>query len=224
MKLTQQMFGDLNCKAFGLSNNQMRHNSIINNAGWFNFEGQKLGSGDLALADMENIAKTIDPSDIFIVIAEIDAMWDMPSTFDHSAPGKDYVIQKAVWVIGKDKSAGSAIIRVRDNISKPEEATQDGVKYFRYPRADMYKSLGYTFKKIDLTGKEEQVKEMKKTIEEKMKDGLNKFIGNGKTGKVIHGGTKVKTTPHPGVIPNSVAYPTAPAAPKKIIKAKKATP
>jgi hypothetical protein len=194
MKLTKSMFGDLKCKAFGLSNNQMRWNSIIKNAGWYNGAGERIGAGDLNLTDMENIAKSLDPTDVFIVLAEIDAMWDMPSTFDHSAPGKDYVLQKAVWLIGKDVKNGNAIIRVRDNISQPENAEQDNVKYYRFPREDMYKSIGYTPKKIDLSSKPTVKKEAKKTLEEKMKNAVNQL----KTLKTTKPTQSISATPPAG--------------------------
>jgi len=173
MKLTKSMFGDIKCKSFGLSNNQMRHNSIINNAGWYNLQGEKLGAGDLSLPDMVNIAKTISPTEAFVVLSEMDSMWDMPSTFDHTAPGKDYVLHKAIWIIGQDVNGGNAIVRIRENISKLENAEQDGIKYYRIPREEFFKTVGYTPKKLDLSSKPIVKKE--KTIEEKMKDAVNKL-------------------------------------------------
>src|SRR5271165_1679838 len=221
MKLTKSMFGDLKCKAFGLSNNQTRWNSIINNAGWYNLQGEKLGAGDLNLADMANIAKSISPEDAFIALAEMDAMWDMSSTLDHTAPGKDYVIQKAVWLIGKDSKNGNAIIRVRENISKSENAEQDGVKYYRFPREELYKSVGYTPSKIELSSKPTVKKETKKTLEEKMKDAVNKLnslkpsktvappAGSGQyISGTVHNAPLVptkatKTNPVPGISPSA---------------------
>jgi hypothetical protein len=222
MKLTKSMYGDLKCKAFGLSNNQMRGNSIINNAGWYNLRGEKLGNGDLNLTDMENIAKTISLEEAFVVLAEMDAMWNMPSTLDHTAPGTDYVMQKAIWMIGKDAKGGNAIIRIRENISKSENAEQDGVKYYRFPREELYKSLNYSPKKIELSAKT-TVKKDAKTLEEKMKDAVNKLNSLKPTKSV-----SVKSTPSPSPV-GSVNYigggsitkinpaPT-PSAPKKLKK------
>lgn len=226
MKLTKSMFGDIKCKSFGLSNNQMRHNSIINNAGWYNLQGEKLGAGDLSLPDMVNIAKTISPTEAFVVLSEMDSMWDMPRTFDHTAPGKDYVLQKAIWIIGQDVNGGNAIIRIRENISKSENAEQDGVKYYRFPREELYKSINYSPKKIELSAKT-TVKKDTKTLEEKMKDAVNKLnsLKPTKSGSV-------KSTPSPspvgsvnyigggsisGATPkaNPVPQPAVPSAPKK---------
>src|SRR5579871_4577465 len=93
-KLTPSMFGDPNCKAFGLHNNQIRGNSKINSAGWFNLNGDRLGSGDLELRDMLAIATQMSEGEVFIAISEVDSMYDMPSFLNHGAPGKDYVVQK----------------------------------------------------------------------------------------------------------------------------------
>jgi hypothetical protein len=217
-RLTKSMYGDLTCKAFGLSNNQMRHNSIINNAGWYNLDGERLGSGDLSLEDMEHISILMDPLDAFIVLAEIDAMWNMPSTFDHSAPGKDYVLQKAIWVIGHDKKNGGTIIRVRDDIKKAEEATQDGVKYFRFTKKEVYETVGYTPKKIDLSSKTEPKKEIKKTMEDKLKEQLNQL-------KSLKTKSSIKSVPIPAPAnPISSPYPQTPVKKTKSIKKVSSSP
>ena len=55
--LIKGMYGDLNCKKFKLSNGQLKTNPIIKNSGWFNIKGQKLGSGDLELEDLQYISR-----------------------------------------------------------------------------------------------------------------------------------------------------------------------
>lgn len=143
MKLTKCMFSDPKCRAFGLSNNQIRGSGIINSAGWFNLDGDRLGNGDLTLADMSVIAKEVS-DDLFVVLKEIDAKLDMPKHLDHLSPGKDYVCSRAVWMIGRDIGGKGTIIRVRDDIDKAELAKQDGVEYMRVPRKEVYKALNYT--------------------------------------------------------------------------------
>lgn len=177
-RLTKSMYGDLKCKAFDISNGQMRHDAIIKSAGWYTHKGDRLGNGDLSLFDMQVISIAINPDDVFIVLSELDSMWDMPSELDHSSPGQDYVLQKAIWIIGHTKELGGTIIRVRNDITKLEEIEKDNIKYLRMPREDSYKSLGYTFKKIDLSGgksKEEKKEDPIKSIESKLKAATKKM-------------------------------------------------
>lgn len=146
-KLTKCIYGfETNPKKtpFGLMNNQIRGNGIIQSAGWFNINGERLGGGDLTLQDMQNISQNISLSESFFVLTEVDAGWDLPSDLDRTAPGFPYILQKAVWVMAKGPTSRSAlIIRVRDDISKPEETEKDGVKFIRIPRNEFYAAFGY---------------------------------------------------------------------------------
>ena len=132
---------------FGFINNQVRIDNIIQNAGWFNINGERLGTGDLTLKDMHVAAKLIPSSEAFFALTEADSGWNVPSNLDQTAPGFAYILQKAVWVVVKT-IGGGAVVRVRDDITKAEEIVKDGEKYMRVPRTDIYKAFG-----IDKTGK-----------------------------------------------------------------------
>jgi hypothetical protein len=134
-KLIKCFFSTVNsdkATPYGISNNQIRAKGIINSAGWFNSAGERLGKGDLSLKDMSTISKNIYPDDLFIALNETDSFHNMPTGLDYLAPGRDYVLNHAVWVIG----SGGVIIRVREDISKNEDAENDGVKYVRMGKKD----------------------------------------------------------------------------------------
>lgn len=125
---------------FGLLNNQVKIDNTIQSAGWFNIKGERLGCGDLTIKDMDRIAKHISAEEIFVAVGEANCEWNMPAGIDRTAPGFDYVISKAVWVMAKS-NIGGIVLRVRDDIEKQEEAEKDGIKYLRIPRADLYKAM-----------------------------------------------------------------------------------
>jgi hypothetical protein len=144
-KLTKCIYGvenDPKKTPFGLINNQIRHNSIINNAGWFNINGEVLGRGDLSLQDFQNISKSLPLGEIFIALTEADSTFDMPSNLDRLSPGKDYVFNKAVWLVGTAETGKNVIMRVRDSSQvKTEVIETDGVKYVRVPKTEFLKTI-----------------------------------------------------------------------------------
>lgn len=149
--LTKSIYGyetDHKKTPFGFLNNQVRLDGIINNAGWFNFLGERLGFGDLSIQDMKNISLHIPVGEIFIILSEADSGWSLPSHLDQSAPGKDYVLQRAIWIIGKSPDKKELIIRVKENVSIPEQITKDGINYTRLDRNTFYKTLAYDPKAI----------------------------------------------------------------------------
>jgi hypothetical protein len=134
-KLVKCFFSTVNsdkATPYGISNNQIRAKGVINSAGWFNSAGERLGKGDLSIKDMSTISKHVYPDDLFIVLNETDSFHNMPTTLDYLAPGREYVLKHAVWVIG----SGGVIIRVRDDITKNEDGENDGVKYVRMAKKD----------------------------------------------------------------------------------------
>lgn len=138
LKLTKLVYGteiDPKKTPFGLVNNQIRADSIINNAGWFNSNGERLGRGDLSLQDMSKISKAIG-DDMFLVLSEADCSWNMPRDIEETSPGFNYVITNISWGI----TSGS-IIRVRDFIDRPEKMSRDGVEYTRINRRSFIESL-----------------------------------------------------------------------------------
>lgn len=141
MKLTKCIYGfETNPKntPFGLLNNQVRVDNIIQNAGWFNENGEKLGTGDLNLKEMNHIAANIKKPSVFFVLNEMDSSYDIPSHLDRSEPGTQYVMDKAAWVIVPAANS-SGIIRVRDDAKSPEDVEKDGIKFVRMSRASLRK-------------------------------------------------------------------------------------
>ena len=203
MKLTKCMFSDPACKAFGLSNNQIRGTGIINSAGWFNLDGERIGNGDLSTQDMATIAKTISSDDLFIVLKEVDAKMDFPANLDYLSPGKDYVCTHAVWMIGRDVGGKSTILRIRDDIETVEMAKQDGVEYMRIPRKEMYRAINYT---------PPAKKAKPKDVDDKKMDGLKKAATSLKS-------AMTKSSPaNPAPSPTSPAKPVATSQVKGIGK------
>lgn len=133
---------------FGLLNNQIKLDSVINNAGWFNVKGERLGCGDLSLKDMSRIAKTISLSEGFFILSEADSSWNLPSHLDASSPGFDYVVGNVSWLISKGADGKGIVIRARDDIDKPEITKQDGIDIVRMSRAQLIKILA-NHKKVD---------------------------------------------------------------------------
>jgi hypothetical protein len=125
---------------FGILPGVIKGNSIANNSGWYNIIGEKIGSGDLCMKDLETIAKHIPASEVFLILSEYDAAFNMPSHLDRHEPGKDYVISKAVWVVCKD-TLGGVILRVGDRNDKSEEDEKGGVKYMKVSRKEFKKSI-----------------------------------------------------------------------------------
>jgi hypothetical protein len=181
---------------FGLINNQTRVvDEVISCAGWFNASGEKLGAGDLSIADMARISKHIG-KEAFLVLSEGDSLWNVPSGANASAPGVDYVMQKCLWHI-----SGAGIIRVRDG--KDEDAEREGVKYKRMKRQTFFNTIGYgaTAKPIE---KAEPAEEKKIVVDE-----ATKLIAK-KLGVLLP--KKVSTLKSPALIP-PLMKPISPAKP-----------
>jgi hypothetical protein len=142
MQLTKLIYGgqtDPKKTPFGILSDQTKFDSICNNGGWFNLAGDKIGSGDLSIKDMAKIAKHIPENEMFLVLTEYDTNWGMPSDFNSTSPGRDYVFQKVAWII----AAKGAIIKVKDATKAPTPEEKEGVKYTCVPRADLYAALKY---------------------------------------------------------------------------------
>jgi|ERR1019366_974582 hypothetical protein len=165
--LTKLVYGieiDYHKTPFGILAGQVKGDSVCNNGGWYNINGEKIGSGDLSMKDLQTISKHIPSSEVFLILSEYDAAFNMPSHLDRHEPGKDYVLSKALWVVGKD--TGGIILRVGDRNDKPEEDERDGVKYTKLSRKEFKKSLAGNQspskdKKITASNsEEEQIKNM----------------------------------------------------------------
>jgi hypothetical protein len=190
---------------FGILPGIIKGDSIANNGGWFNMNGEKIGSGDLSMKDLEIIGKHISSSEVFLVLSEYDAAFNIPSHLDRSEPGKDYVINKALWVISKD-AAGPIILRVSDKDSKVSECEKDNVKYTKIPRKDFKKSIQYPI----MTTSSSDTKKKVLTEEDIIKDQLYKIYQSQFIGKQAP--PTIATNPVPsatnGLIPKANPAPT----------------
>lgn len=134
--LTQCMYSDLNCKSFGLSYGQIKIDAVVKNAGWFNQQGERLGSGDISFQNLVDIHASIGHTkEKFYILSEADAGWNMPSTLDRLSPGVDYVVDHAVWFVDSD------IIKiVQDSSFDIRSSSINGHLYFE-ANLDYIKSL-----------------------------------------------------------------------------------
>lgn len=221
--LTKSIYGyetDYKKTPFGLLNNQLKSNGIINSAGWFNIKGERLGCGDLSLKDMEKIAKNISSNEAFIVLTEANSGWSLPSHLDRSAPGIDYVIKTASWIIGRDPVKGGTIVRVRDDFDKIEEIEKDGVKYFRYPRKEAVKIIGIPVAdkpKKKFTELEE--KDLKKALDALINSGMINSSGKMNVKSISSG--FYSTTANPIAAAPKTTTAVVPKVKSTILKVKK---
>ncbi len=119
MQLTKGMFGsefDSKSPIFEIHTGQQRSPSIVHNGGWYNKAGEKLGWGDLNDRDFKQISKGLEKDQLFIVLNERDSFWnfvnfDKPFAYgwqagtkpDEKAPGVDYVVNHARYIISSSK-------------------------------------------------------------------------------------------------------------------------
>jgi hypothetical protein len=148
MILTKGIYGyndDPKTTPFGLLNNQIKSSGIINNAGWYNFDGERLGRGDLSAFDMQKISKWISKDEFFIILNEFASVYNVPEGLDSSAPGTDYVMGAASWVI-----VSGNIFRIRDDADSPELNKKNGIEYIILTRKKLFQALNYskTTKKV----------------------------------------------------------------------------
>ncbi len=97
--LDKAMFGNPNCHTFGLSNGQMKGYAALNNAGWYNGYGEKLGYGDLAISNLHDIQRELSEGECFAALSERASSWDMPKTLDCLEPGIQYIKDNAAWFV-----------------------------------------------------------------------------------------------------------------------------
>jgi len=111
-RLTKGMFGEEfgpvpATALFGLSCGQVRSRDFVHNGGWYNRDGEKLGWGDLTLADFQRIAEGLQGDELFIILSENDSFWSfvtspgiVPTVKPTiQSPGVDYVAEKAMYII-----------------------------------------------------------------------------------------------------------------------------
>lgn len=141
ISLSKGIFGietDPTKTPFGFISGQIRINGLLNNAGWFNSRGEKLGYGDLSLDDLKTVSKQIPSKELFFVLSEFDTAWDIPKELDKQAPGIDYVMKHCLWVVYSGE-----IFKVRDAIKASKTADYEAIS-----RKDFYIKVGYNTKQV----------------------------------------------------------------------------
>ena len=107
---------------FGLRCGQMRSNSLVHNAGWYNRNGEKIGWGDLTNENILEIIDGLEDGELFIVLGEMDSFWKFVEQHGtigsmcqrsekEAQPGIEYIAEKARIVVspGKAQFAGNDI-------------------------------------------------------------------------------------------------------------------
>lgn len=140
--LTKGMYADYVCNVFGLTHNQLRADALIFNAGWFNSKGEKLGQGDLNAKDLQNISFDIETNEVFIALSEADTTWNLPSDLDRNAPGIDYVMSCARWIISGIEETIGEIYHCKANAS-PTTVIKDNITYTEASRQNIYSTLSF---------------------------------------------------------------------------------
>jgi len=184
---------------FGLLNHQFRLDGLLNNAGWFNKYGEKLGYGDITIADLKKVSASIPKDELFIILPEFETSWSMPSSLDSSAPGLDYVTQNCSWCI-----LSNTIYRIKPE-GAAENLTKDGVDYTKISRQEFYNFVGYNLKRATETPKPKKEKSL--TSEEEYEQLVQKV-------KTILSSKKTMTKPRVlGIAPATI--PATPVAKSK---------
>lgn len=165
-RLTKTMYGmetDSKKTLFGLVNGQFRTDSVLNNAGWFNEKGEKLGYGDINHNDLARIVSDMRKDEKFIVLPEFDTSWGLPKGADGNNPGYDYVIQHAAWVV----LPNGVVLRARnfDKHLPPEKETKNKLTYQKLHYDDMFMLIGY-----EKPGKKSEEKKKTKPLPKEIKD------------------------------------------------------
>lgn len=78
-----------------LRDGQCLVDDTFHNAGWYNREGVKVGSGDLSTLNLELLYTYLPVGEVLFILNEQDSTWGVPKNLDRDAPGIDYVIAKA---------------------------------------------------------------------------------------------------------------------------------
>lgn len=103
--LTKGVYGletDSNKTPFRFLNGQIRTDSVINNAGWFNLAGEKIGYGDLSMQDLQTISASIPKDECFFALSEFATSWSMPPEMNASEPGKNFVLDHCIWAVSSN--------------------------------------------------------------------------------------------------------------------------
>lgn len=126
--LTKCMYSDPNCKELGIQYAQTRVNAVLNNAGWFSHDGDKLGVGDLSMQDLLEISRNLPIGEVFFVLSE-GTLLSLPSNLDRLSPGIEYVVANASWTV-----TSADIFKLDSLINVQDIEIRDGISYVKYAR------------------------------------------------------------------------------------------
>ncbi len=105
-QLVKNIFRDAKTKLyvippFGLENGQWRaeHHRITEDAKWYNQHGQIVGMGDLAPYDFVNVANSILPEELFVIVSAT-GITNIPFC-DRDELGIEFLAQVADYVVGQ---------------------------------------------------------------------------------------------------------------------------
>jgi hypothetical protein len=144
MSLTKAMYGDLSCNLFGLKYGQIKIDAVIQNAGWYNSKGEKLGYGDLNLDDLTRIRRNLPPEyGTFIILSEGNSLWNVPAGMDKTAPGIEYVMENASWVVDS-----ACVYRVANMNTEYEWVDSAKNAYLKCTRPYLFAALHYPKDKV----------------------------------------------------------------------------
>ena len=98
----RQYLDNPNCNLFGLKVGQIRPpGHLFHNAGWYNFDGHRLGWGDLDEEDIQRISNEIDGTEAFYILQENDSNSpsDASGHLELDSPGQEYISDHTVCMI-----------------------------------------------------------------------------------------------------------------------------
>lgn len=166
-RLQKLMYGietDPKKSLFNIINGQIRPNSILNNAGWFNKDGDRLGYGDISYTDISSISKGLEKGEEFIILSEADTSWNVPAKSNTTSPGRDYVVKHAAWFIF---NSGNGVKIFKPSIDykdkSPETLTTKGISYTKISYKDFFNEIGF-LKKAKEEAKNTTMDDLKKEI------------------------------------------------------------
>lgn len=122
------MYSDPNCKLFDLSYGQLKANPLIASASWYSEKGDRLGSGDLIITDLQKIHQSLPLGEGFFVVPEL-ASLNLPSGLSWLNPGLKWIIDNAAWIITM-----ADIYKIDDSILNQEVSDKEGVSYVKITR------------------------------------------------------------------------------------------
>lgn len=143
--LTKGMYADPLCSTFGLKYSQVRTKEVIRSGVWFNYDGVRLGRGDLSFSDLDRISKELKigfSSESFIILSESKALWNLPNDLDATSPGRLFVMENADIFVD---AIGIYLVKLKTNSFEPIKMVDPSfsVTYYNIERQRLYDEIGF---------------------------------------------------------------------------------